>query len=291
MISNFPSKYLVLMLLVVCGPASLAADTIVFRNGTEVTGTVYAQSRTIIRVRTADGERTFRKANLRRIIFGGPDETTVLEERNKKEEEARKKQEEADRDQQEAEDREAEAREAAEDERRRSERAERARREAAEPEDPHSGALGRSLLYPGWGQFRQGRTGAGVVYATAFTVALLGTAGAGANYAADRNAYLGAVENLDFQVYTLGFLLPLLDEGFFDLRDDLFFLQYFALNERNAAFRRSERSAVIFNVAGGILGAIYLANAFDVTVYSDQGVALDVFSEGEYTGLAVRFIW
>ena len=293
-----PIQKTLLLALFLVFAAPLAADTILLRNGARINGKIVAQTRTLVRIQTSTGVKTFQKTGIRRIIFGRVDDKAE-EEARKKQAEARKKQlEEFKKRQEEFQKRQEEARkqqeelqkarqEAAEAERRRAAEAE-AERIQAEQAASMEGALWRSILFPGWGQFRQRRPGAGTAYAAGFVLAALATGSAGGAYSQSQGRYAAAVDNLSFQTVVLGFGMPFYDRKL-RLLDELLLLQYMTTQERNAAFRDSQRSAAAVNVAGGVMGAIYIFNLMDVIVFRDGGLALGVFGEEDRAGLRVEF--
>jgi hypothetical protein len=181
--------------------AALQADIIYLRSGQTLSGKIVAVSPAAIVIETPNGRQTLAKGAVRRIVYGvteDPDKKKKEEEQRKKLEEQRKKQEELQK----------ELQKQREDElKRRQDELDRQKQEALskpqrrpEPEISGSasmeGAIWRSALLPGWGQFYQGRSLEGSVYLASF-LAVAGAAGyAGSQYSAHRSAYRSSASML-----------------------------------------------------------------------------------------------
>ncbi|MCR9141771.1 MAG: DUF5683 domain-containing protein [bacterium] len=294
---------------------SLQADTIYLKNGQTVTGDIVGQTRTRIDVQTTAGLKRVQKTNIRRVVFSknnGADDAAARKAREEaarkaaQEAAARKAREEAARKSaQEAAARkareeaarksaqEAAARKAREEAARKSaqeaaarkaaQEAEAARKNQVEDSRPSSvtrgGALWRSLILPGWGQYAQGRNIAAFGYGGAFVGAAALTASYEADYRSKQSALDSAGSNLNFSIVVLGASLPFIDPSL-TLRPQLFNLQLYQFSERNAARSAAQSASRNVQLGSMLLGAVYLANIVDVILFHPTASS----NVGLYTG-------
>lgn len=172
---------------------AIGADIIHLRDGRKVEGVVVGQDRTRIRIRVGSAVRTFPKADIRRVQYGGVADPAVAERKRlealrRRQEKERAEQAELARKRKEAGDRQAaEDRAKREEQRRRELEADQLGFKARGGTD--LGALWRSAVAPGWGMVYKDRTFWGFGHAGSFLAAV----GAGVSYSAhavtDRRAY------------------------------------------------------------------------------------------------------
>jgi hypothetical protein len=183
-------RFLLLTFLILFGGlgSGLHADTIFLKNGQTVTGDIVSQTRNRIDIQTTAGLKRVQKTMVRRVVFSKKESASEAAARRAREAAARKAEAEAAR-QAEAE-AEAVRRAEVESARKAEAEAEAARKSQAEAETAarqaeadrkereaaeaarvpitSSGALWRSMILPGWGQYYQGRTFAAFGYGGAF---------------------------------------------------------------------------------------------------------------------------
>ncbi len=260
--------------------SSIAADTVILRDGQQIEGRIVSQSREAVRIDTAGGARSIPKDRIRRIVYGRVDDKAAAErEKEKKEREERlqklrdqkkKEQEEREKKETEADTQKAEA-EAAE-EARRQEEAERLRQlqlAQAPGEITLPGALLRSAILPGWGQIYQDRVGAGAAYTASFILLAGGTGAAIAHHEFTRKQYRETAE--DAFIYTpfffdlIGPVSPVNSSTF--TRDQ--FTQLGLYHQSNVYFARQEMIAAgkIADGARTALLAFYIWNLTDVFLF------------------------
>jgi len=235
----------------------LAADTVILRSGEVVTGTIVGQNREIVRIRTEDRVRVISKAEIRRLTFSKDEATTRPEPRPEPQPQPEDKPEQSE---------EPVAQEAVE-----------AIEEALEPEAGETvdvwGALWRSALLPGWGQFAQGRATAGWIYAGSFFAGGIAT---GALFG-EASSATAAYESEATVLFVAGAPAAGGIGGPF---------QILTLQNRNAALDRANRANRNANAAAGILGAIYLFNLADVVLFHPTpNTSVQAYGAGDGGGL------
>lgn len=187
-------------------PALLFADTVFLRSGVRLEGTIVGQTRTEIRIQTANGIQVLQKTNIQRVVYLSPEEKQKQEEAVRRQEEEYRRQE-AER----IRTAEAERIRIADEARRQQEiqKAEQARKEeearkaealkkeqdkrnqppAAISNATFGGVMWRSALLPGWGQWYAGNRWTGIFTGVLFAGAI-GYADQERRQAlSDRNAY------------------------------------------------------------------------------------------------------
>jgi len=212
-----------LALILTFAATALQADLLYLKNGGTISGKIVGVSQSAVTIQTDGGAQTVAKAAVRRIVYGAVEDPAAA---RKKQEEARKKQEE-ERKRQEELLKDLEKRRE-EELRRRQEELDRLQKQPSvtpaptpqpEPEGgiTRLGAITRSAILPGWGQFYQGRALGGGLYAGSM-LALAGSgAYAAAEYSAARSAYRSSA-NLLFYTSPLvadqvGQSLPVSDDA------------------------------------------------------------------------------
>lgn len=210
-----------LVLILTFAATAVHADLLYLKNGGTITGKIVGVSQSAVTIQTEGGAQTVAKAAVRRIVYGAVEDPAAA---RKKQEEARKKQEEERKRQEEL----------LKDLEKRREEELRRRQELLEQKQPapapspaplpepegektRLGAITRSALLPGWGQFYQGRALEGSIYAGTMLALAGGGAYAAAEYSAARSAYRSSA-NLLFYTSPLvadqvGQSLPLSDDA------------------------------------------------------------------------------
>lgn len=259
----------------------LLADKILLKDGSVIEGEVFHQTSVFIRVRNSAGVQTVNKVDIKRIIFEEVKKLTDEEIQRAEALERARLAEEARRAQQaqaiEAQKRE-EARKA-EEARRKREEEEKARNAEKPREITHAGAIWRSALLPGWGQYYTGRkkVGVGLGAAFGFTAGLKLYTVAGATHA--RRDYLAAVDQLLIASVVVG------GPG-----RTLSGLEFIRLHERKQAIERLDRRSNFDRYATVLLLAAYGANMIDVVLYKPGKYSLVSFgTDGNQAKLAYRF--
>lgn len=262
--------------LLVAASSQLLADKVLLKDGSVVEGEVFHQTSKFIRIRSGTVVRTIDKTDIKRIIF---EETKKLteEEGQKLQALEQARAEEARRAEQVRLAREAEARKL--EEARKKQEEEKTRQAEKPQEITHGGAIWRSAVLPGWGQFYTGRKSKGFAYGTGFALAAglkLSTA-AWATHA--RRDYLRSVDQLVFASLLVG------GPG-----RTLSGLEFIRLNERQNEFSRMKRNTTIDLYATGILAIVYGANMIDVILYKPGKYSIVSFeSDGTQASIVYRF--
>ncbi|MCE9597978.1 MAG: hypothetical protein K8S54_08420 [Spirochaetia bacterium] len=227
--------------------SSLFADKIILKSGAVIEGEVFHQTSLLIRVRSGTVVQTINKADIKRIIF---EEARKPTEEEKLRAEAREHARLAD------EARAAREAKLAEEARKRKEAEEKARNAEKPREITHAGAIWRSALIPGWGQYYTGRKRAALGFGAAFgfSAGLKLYTVAGATHA--RKDYLTSVNQLLIATVIIG------GPG-----RTLSGLEYVRLDERQNAIRRMNRKTNQDVYATGLLALAYAGNIIDVVLY------------------------
>lgn len=192
-----------LLLPLMLALTALSADVIYLKNGGTISGKIVGVTQTAVTIQSDAGNQTLAKAAVRRIVYGAvedPEEARKKqEERRKKQEEERKKREELVKDLEKQ--REEELRRRLEEQKKLEEANQMPPPESRPAPEMDSeatlgGAVWRSAVLPGWGQFYQGRAVEGSIYAGTM-LALAGSgAYAGLEYDRSRKAYRNAATAL-----------------------------------------------------------------------------------------------
>ncbi|MBL8021356.1 MAG: hypothetical protein JNM27_16920 [Leptospirales bacterium] len=259
----------------------LLADKILLKDGSVIEGEVFHQTSVFVRVRNSAGVQTVNKVDIRRIIFEEV-KKPADEDRQRAEALERVRLAEEARRAQEAQAIEAQKREEArkaEEARRQKEEEEKARNAEKPREITHRGAIWRSAVLPGWGQYYTGRkkVGLGLGAAFGFTAGLKLFTLAGATHA--RKDYLAVVDQLLIASVLVG------GPG-----RTLSGLEFIRLNERKQAIERLDRRSNFDRYATGLLLVAYGANMIDVVLYKPGKYSLVSFgTDGSQARLAYRF--
>lgn len=277
---------------------ALAADTIQLKNGQALNGKIVGQTRTTVRINVGGEVRTVQKSDISRISYG----PTAADAEQKRAEEARRQRlrqeqalsEENKRIMEEEWERLDAERKAIEEERRKLQQEWEMLREkgavggAAKPETPASrlrGAIFRSLIAPGWGQYYQGRTTTGYVYGGS-ALALAGIAAATeAHYQSAREDY-----ELNANYFLLSSPAFLATTGLFTVNDVSVFYPSGLLISQNTsdARARMETRSQQANLARSALLLFWAWNVADVVLFrpsDNQALSL----EAGQGGLGLRF--
>ncbi len=133
--------------------AGLLADTLTLKDGTVLEGKILSQSQVQIQIQTKEGIKTIPKPAVRRIVFGPSDVEKKPEKTPEQEEEERQKAEALRKEQ-----------EAAERARKEREAELERQRQIQIAEERSRGALWRSAVLPGWGQYYKGEERRGAYF-------------------------------------------------------------------------------------------------------------------------------
>ncbi|MCP5484605.1 MAG: hypothetical protein H7A22_03645 [Spirochaetales bacterium] len=279
-------KKLRLLLLVFLLPCALMAETIYLKNGGVVNGTIVGQTRTEVRIRTAQGVQVIQKDDIRRIVYGNEEAERLAREAElrRQQEAERLRQEELQRQQEEEAARQAEAeRQRQAEEAQRREVEQRARRENQGPIVRN--AFFRSLILPGWGQAYQGRSGAAWGFGLGFAATL------GVSLYADdlhdryRTAYTNSADRffltsplvLSFLGVTITDTTPFIASGLVQL------------NDTGALRDRQELSGDFANGMRTALLALYVWNLVDVVIFHpDSTQSVNLRTSGDQLGLSYQ---
>lgn len=298
------TRFAILLLFSFVASSALHADIVVLRNGARIEGKIVGQNRQTVRINGLNGTQVINKANVRRIVYGPFDPDKARRERAerikkqqeavRKRQELIKKQQEAFRKRQEellkqqqaetekqiaalAQEEEAKreaARKAAEE----AERRTSPREERTQPTDsPGGGSRWLGLLVPGLYQFQTNRAGTGSFLMTGALLALAG----GAGLEAQRLGLVGEYQGLDEIVN----LLVLNGDGGQEI--DLL-----ASLQRDGVATRINQTTNAQSGAAGLLGALYVLNAFDIFLSGPtDDTSLQLHFAPNHAGLAfqVRF--
>lgn len=286
----------ILFFLFVAPIGLLQADTIYLKNGQTLTGDIIRQTRTMIEIQTTAGLKRVEKTTMRRVVFSKNETSQQAAARQAREAAVKKAKAETARIAQEQAATEAarkaeEARiqEAAADAARIAQ--EEAETRAAREPITRSGAIWRSLVLPGWGQYYQGRRAAAFGYGGGFAATGLWTVSNAREYQSRQSALDAAAANLNFAVVVLGAGLPFFDPDL-ALRPQIFGLQYFTTLERSSALRGAEEASRNFKLSTLLLGAVYIANVVDVVVFhpaDDSTVGVYAAPSGAGLRFQMRF--
>lgn len=267
--------------------AGLAADTVIMKDGRSIEGQITTQNRNEIQIRTTSGIQRLAKADVRRVIFSRretPQDDAVRkarEERERAEQKARLEAEKAAQAE-----REAEAARAAE-----AAAAERARQEELRSR-PRFNAIWRSVVLPGWGQYYQGRSGAAIGFGGGFAAALGLFAYSAQQSGAAQAAYESAASDLNFSVVLIGAAgLPLIDEEQ-TLRPQVFGLQFYTLQQRDAAYGLANQAGTRLAFSTLLLAGVYAANLIDVVLYKpSETTSVNVYAAPSGAGFRLQMSW
>jgi len=273
---------------------ALQADQLFLKNGQVIEGQITAQSRTSVTIKTAGGNLTIQKAQIRRIVFGAVKDPDEEKRKKEAEERLKKLKEEREKRQKEREDGDREKDEL--EKKREEERQKEAQtEETPEPEEiTLTGALVRSAIIPGWGQVYQGRGAMGGLYITSY-VALLGTTGA--QYA--RYSWLKEIyqkqnrRNLVWSplgIDMLGGGLGLTADTFGSSNLNALGLHY--QWQTISTRQKMEATAYRTNLAASALAAFYVWNLTDVVLFSgsdDAAFGILPLDDGLGFALTARF--
>lgn len=251
---------LILVLLIFLFSAALFADTVYMKNGKVYNGKIVGQSRKKIRIKIGGTTRVFEKKTIKRVIYSKSAEELKknTEAKRKAEEERKRNEARADRDKKDAE------------EKRRLE-AERLRKIKLEKQHKIDIALGptwhgallRSLLVPGWGQYYQGRQSMAYIIGGAFWATATASVYMDSQYQLSRATY---------EDNATQFLLtsPLFLSSFgVTIPDTSVFLLPGLMQTQNIIDSRQkmEDNARYANFLRFAAGALYIWNIADVILY------------------------
>ncbi|MBE7437010.1 MAG: hypothetical protein HS115_01050 [Spirochaetales bacterium] len=272
---------------------ALRADQLFLKNGQTIEGQITAQSRTSVTIKTAGGNMTIQKAQIRRIVFGAVKDPDEEKRKKEAEERLKKLKEEREKRQKEREDGDREKDEL--EKKREEERQKELTQETPEPEEiTLTGAIVRSAILPGWGQVYQGRGAMGGLYITSY-VALLGTTGAQfARYSwlkdiykkQNRRNFMWSPLGIDM----LGGGLGLTAETFGSNNLNTLGLHY--QWQTISTRQKMEATAHRTNLAASALAAFYVWNLTDVVLFSggtDAALGILPYDDGLGFALTARF--
>ncbi|MCB1322970.1 MAG: hypothetical protein KDK34_22125 [Leptospiraceae bacterium] len=287
------TSIIILLLLLVLSASTLQAETLILKSGQQVEGRILSQTRTEVRIRTANGVQVISKTDIRRILYNDQqiqEEARRQEElRRQQEEERRRQEEEARRQAEETQRQEEEAQRQAEEARRQAE--EEARRRAEEnanveqdqePKVTVWNSLLRSAILPGWGQIHSGRSGSGWMIMGGF----LGAAGlslylddqyylARRNYENDANEFF----------YTSPLLISSLGQAISDT-SQFIPIGVYIIDKTSTSRQKMEQAGRYANGMRSALLALYVWNLLDVVLfYPDQNSTVGLEIHGDRLGM------
>ncbi|MBM9502307.1 hypothetical protein JWG44_18810 [Leptospira sp. 201903071] len=273
-------------------PLSLFAETVLLHEGGSFRGKVITQNQKTITLQTKEGKRVVAKKEILKVIYkdiSEEEEERIRDAEIKRLEEAKlAKQRNLDlKKQQEEEERLRKEREAAE----------KNRPPIAptpppkKPEVSKAGALGRSAVLPGWGQWASGRKFAAVIYPTLFLAA---------GYAVYENNRKYHVARKEYESYgnpystgaialsTLGVANPTLPPVITDP------LSLYVYNESSSNLYQNKKDAVDkayrnLQTSLGVLAGIYLINLADAFIFGGAVSSSVGISDGSSKGLMFDF--
>ncbi|MCE9599600.1 MAG: hypothetical protein K8S54_16700 [Spirochaetia bacterium] len=154
---------------------SLRADTLYFRDGSTVEGTITAQDQTTIFIQTRQGTQKFAKQQIKRITYGESDTSRIQRETLEKERIARENAARANAQKLQIEKQEAERLKLEREKKDAERKVAEARRQTSSEKGKDLGAIWRAALVPGWGHVYSNRKPGGIVIGSGFALLAGGT--------------------------------------------------------------------------------------------------------------------
>ncbi|MBW0435048.1 hypothetical protein HGB47_15655 [Leptospira yasudae] len=288
-LTSFLRKLILILCLFFLGIVSVSAETVLLYEGGSFRGKVITQNQKTITVQTKEGKRVIAKKEILKVIYKDIDEEEEERIRNAEikrlEDEKLTKQRNLDLKKQQE-----------EEERLRKEREEAEKNKPLPPPPPpkpavsKAGALGRSAILPGWGQWASGRKFAAIIYPTLFLAA---------GYAVYENNRKYLVAKKDYESFgnpyttdsvtlaAIGVANPNLSPVITDP------VALYVYNQEFSPYQ-SKREAVDkayknLQTSIGVLAGIYLINLADAFIFGGQISSKVGFSDGSSKGLILDY--